>query len=178
MPAATFPNQDAALVDAWGRRNRKLADRECPKCGKAFRPIKQLSKYCSRPCARSKNGGLNRKPEVWWTDVKGYIQGHIWKDGQKVRVKFHRLVMERHLGRPLLASEDVHHIDGDKKNNAIENLEVLSHSAHATLSNRGRTFKRGHRLNLTDAERRARADRMSKYHQARSALSLARGGKT
>jgi hypothetical protein len=36
----------------------------------------------------------------------------------------HRLVMSRKLGRPLQPGENVHHIDGDRTNNAPENLEL------------------------------------------------------
>lgn len=43
----------------------------------------------------------------------------------------HRVVVEKKLGRKLLRGEVVHHIDGDKRNNAPENLVVFaSQSAH------------------------------------------------
>ncbi|WP_241473772.1 HNH endonuclease signature motif containing protein [Mycolicibacterium neoaurum] len=45
----------------------------------------------------------------------------------------HRHVMELHLGRELAAEEDVHHIDGDKLNNKIENLRIMSRSEHLKL---------------------------------------------
>ena len=41
----------------------------------------------------------------------------------------HRLVVARHIGRPLKRSETVHHIDGNKQNNDIDNLQ-LRHGRH------------------------------------------------
>lgn len=36
----------------------------------------------------------------------------------------HRLVMGESIGRPLLKHENVHHKDGNRQNNALENLEL------------------------------------------------------
>lgn len=45
-------------------------------------------------------------------------------------VMTHRLIMEKHLGRYLDPKEVVHHIDGNKLNNDISNLELLTSQNH------------------------------------------------
>ena len=72
-------------------------------------------------------------------DENGYIhvtlpRGHVLfgmtKDSGYVLE--HRLVMAEYLGRPLLNHESVHHIDGVRHNNDVENLQLRigQHGAH------------------------------------------------
>lgn len=67
--------------------------------------------------------------------TKGYVLAYAPDHPEQVGgyVLEHRLVAEQILGRCLRADEDVHHKDGDKKNNHPSNLEILSHTEHAKL---------------------------------------------
>jgi len=69
-------------------------------------------------------------------DAKGYLSISVVRDGKRERVKEHRYVVEQALGRRLRKDEIVHHLDGNKLNNSIDNLGVLSPSRHSTLHSR------------------------------------------
>ncbi len=157
MPKRSSPA--SGLVDSWGRRNRSLADKACEACGSVFRPKSKSSRFCSRPCMWSKNGGANRKGgPIWWTNAKGYVEGRVWIDGKRMHAKQHRWIMEGIIGRPLHAWEDVHHKNGIKNDNRPDNLELLSHGEHAAISNSKKDYKRGYTLKLSAAERQRRSE--------------------
>ena len=91
-----------------------------------------------------------------YIDSKGYVIGRGLGTHSKIRM--HRLVMEKHLGRRLLPTEDVHHKDGDKTNNNISNLEIIKHGDHSVITNKGRDYKNGYQLSLKEEERERRRE--------------------
>jgi hypothetical protein len=133
----------------------KIIRKRCKSCKKLFIPKRQYNRkqpfsiYCSQKC--------------YWTDkvgTKGFshpgVSGsdcHFWKGGKyktpdgyiMILDKEHKLsnkrgyvgehikVMEETIGRNIRKSEVVHHIDFDKSNNKIENLQLMNKTEHKSM---------------------------------------------
>src|SRR3990167_5778960 len=55
----------------------------------------------------------------------------------------HRLIVEESIKRLLKKDEVIHHIDGDRKNNKLSNLKVVTQTEHAGLEMRGKRNPNG-----------------------------------
>ena len=91
---------------------------------------------------------------------RGYIGVKIYKDSSFYSmanrhgyVPEHRLVFAQHLNRCLDATEIIHHIDGDKTNNNLSNLELLTRGGHSHQYRKG--YELGYRKGYSDGLRAA-----------------------
>lgn len=101
--------------------------RKCLYCKNEFYSTRTV--FCSQDCAR-KYRVQNYKHKTYMEN--GYIVEYHNGYNKKGNVKQHRRIMEEYLGRKLAADEVVHHKNGIKTDNRIENLEVKSWSEHSS----------------------------------------------
>lgn len=74
------------------------------------------------------------------------------KDGSTIDE--HRMIMEDTLGRKLKFNEIVHHIDGNSRNNSIDNLKLMTRKEHNKLHWKNGDYKKA--TFSTEARRKQR----------------------
>lgn len=120
------PERRRAYVNAW--RKKKKAEGHYGLC-----------KECKTPLGR--NEGRKSIHQTGYCQSCNSLERHKnWNGGRSVNqdgytiIRYapgktmleHRYVMEQELGRKLYGDENVHHINGDRTDNNIENLELWS----------------------------------------------------
>lgn len=121
--------------------------RSCPDCGKESWVVsnsgRPVSLHC-KPCGVKRGTRRGAESQSWKGGRRkqsdGYILLLLTPDNpyylmasNRNMILEHRYVMAKHLGRCLAKSEHVHHKNGIRTDNQIENLELMSQSDHNTF---------------------------------------------
>ncbi len=121
-----------------GARWQRGIEKICELCGAEFGWVPGshgTGQYCSNKCSnQADKGGRHKKgaEHANWKggrtiDSNGYVLVYTANGPYSGRYALeHRLVMEQHLGRELSSEETIHHLNGDKTDNRLENLQLFN----------------------------------------------------
>lgn len=110
-PSSSSTYHSLACFHALKRRLR-TATCEREGCGQTFmRPPSQAGKYCSHTCYTLDRAGTGKG----WLNRQGYLM--VSGGTNQSALLVHRVIAEQRLGRPLLAGEEIHHVNGHRDDN-------------------------------------------------------------
>lgn len=107
---------------------RDLKGKNNPMYGNGYKIAGQKNGMFGRKgkdCPNYKGEGRHQRKDGYYREYNEFN-----KDGRSLE---HRRVMERHLKRALRKDEIIHHIDFNKANNDISNLQIMTRSTHSRL---------------------------------------------
>jgi len=119
------------------------------KCGIKFKTNKPLTSKHRENIRKALKGKYIMEKSFNWKDGKtkhssGYIliknHTHPFRNSENYVLE-HRLIMEKSIGRFLKKSEVVHHKNGIRTDNRIENLELMTFNKHCQIPNVGQFIK-------------------------------------